>query len=423
MSHIIDPIDPNAAYIVAAVRSPMAKAKNGVSALSALRPDDLLVQVLHAALSQVPTLRLNGLPTDIVIGTAFPEGEQGFNIARKLVVLAGLPITVTGKTLTRWCASGLQAIIDGCDAVESRTNATEVVIAGGVEMMSRIPMGGVAFRPNPRLTATFQDFYLNMGLTAEAVAKRYGISREDQDLLALESHRRAIAARAKHRPHIVPITVEYSRYGEKGPEKVSYVMTEDDGPRADTSLEALARLKPAFLFNGKGTVTAGNSSQIGDGASICIIASGRVVERFGLTPLARLVSSVPVGNEPRYMGVAPIEPFKQVLAKAELSAPDALVGFNEAFASQNHAVIKEVGFNPEKVNPNGGSIALTHPLGNTGCRDVVDTLWEAITRQEEHFLNGMCVGGGQGVAAAFQNVHPSLHLPTPPSTSPSAEDA
>lgn len=419
-------IDPNGAYIVAAVRSPIARAfnKKDPGALASLRPDDLLVQVLNAALRQVPTLRL--AQADIVVGTAFPEAEQGFNIARKLVPLANLPLEVTGQTVNRWCASGLQAIETGFSAVRSPFSTTEVVLAGGVEMMSRIPMGGSAFRPNPRLTGPGQDYYLSMGLTGEAVAKRYGISREEQDRWAVESHRRAIAACSIERPHIVPIAVEFNRYGNNGIERVSYRVTEDNGPRADTSLEALARLKPAFLFDGTGSVTAGNSSQVSDGAAMTIIVSGRIVEEYGLTPLARLVSTAAVGNEPRYMGVAPIKAIPAALEKAGLRKEDlGLVGLNEAFAAQFLAVQRVLGLDPAIINVNGGAIAIGHPLGCTGARDTADQLHEAIRRQVRYFGVGMCVGGGQGMFAIFENVHPSLHLttPAPSSTPPSAEDA
>lgn len=423
MSHI----DPNGAYIVAAVRSPIARAfnKKDPGALASLRPDDLLVQVLTAALGQVPTLQLNA-PTDIIVGTAFPEGEQGFNIARKLVPLANLPLEVTGQTVNRWCASGLQAIVTGFSAVLNPFSTTEVVLAGGVEMMSRIPLGGNAFRPNPRLTGEGQDYYLSMGLTAEAVVQRYAedgtqvdLSRENQDRWAVESHRRAIAARSIERPHIVPITL-----GDPGDgRELAQVLTEDDGPRADTSPEALARLKPAFLFDGTGTVTAGNSSQVSDGAAMTIVVSGRIVEEYGLTPLARLVSSATVGNEPRYMGVAPIKAIPAALEKAGLRKEDlGLIGLNEAFAAQFLAVQQVLELDPAIINVNGGAIAIGHPLGCTGARDTADQLHEAIRRQVRYFGVGMCVGGGQGMFAIFENVHPSLHL-TSPSTPPSAEDA
>lgn len=414
----------NEAFIVAFGRSPIARAgreKDGIfipGALSSVRPDDLAARVLELTLRTVPTLTFEQ-PTDVVWGTAFPEAEQGFNLGRLLVPLAGLPFSVTGHTVNRWCASGLQAIVTGFESVSSPYSAAQIAICGGVESMSRLPMGGFSFAANPRLTQPGGDFYLSMGLTAEAVAKEFGISRADQDQCAFQSHRRAIAARDLERPHIFPMRFEETVVVDGVLQKRSISLTEDDGPRADTSLESLAKLKPAFLFDGTGTVTAGNSSQVSDGAACAIVVSHRVLEECGVKPLARLVSYATAGVEPSLMGIGPIEAFRRALKMAGLSTRDiGLVGLNEAFAAQWLAVGRALDLDPAIVNVNGGAIAIGHPLGATGARDFGDQCWEAIRRGVRYFAVGMCVGGGQGMVAIFENVCPGSILsgeipPTP----------
>lgn len=400
----------NTAYVVAFGRYPIARAGrvkgDGTfvpGTLSSVRPDDLAALMLSRVIADLNPQMFAERPTDVIVGTAFPEGEQGFNLGRLLVPLAGLPVTVTGQTVNRWCASGLLALLTGFDSVASPYSATEVAICGGVESMSRIPMGGATFAPNPRLTQPGYDFYMGMGNTAEAVAKEFSISREDQDAFALESHRRAIAARSKERPHIIPLTFEQTVWEEGQPQKRIITLSEDEGPRADTSLESLAKLKPAF--HRRGTVTAGNSSQVSDGAAFAVIVSQAVLEEYNLKPLARLVGYGNAGVSPQLMGIGPIEAFRRALTVAGLRKDDiGLIGLNEAFAAQCLAVQRELELDPAIVNPNGGAIAIGHPLGATGTRDFCDQLWEAIESGVQYFGTGMCVGGGQGCVAIFENL-------------------
>lgn len=400
----------NTAYVVAFGRSPIARAGrvkgDGTfvpGTFSSVRPDDLAALMLSRVIADLNPQMFAERPTDVIVGTAFPEGEQGFNLGRLLVPLAGLPVTVTGQTVNRWCASGLLALLTGFDSVASPYSATEIAICGGVESMSRIPMGGATFAPNPRLTQPGDNVYLGMGNTAEAVATEFSISREKQDAFALESHRRAIAARSKERPHIIPLTFEQTVWEEGQPQKRIITLSEDEGPRADTSLESLAKLKPAF--HRSGTVTAGNSSQVSDGAAFAVIVSQAVLEEYNLKPLARLVGYGNNGVPPQLMGIGPIEAFRRALTVAGLRKDDiGLIGLNEAFAAQCLAVQRELELDPAIVNPNGGAIAIGHPLGATGTRDFCDQLWEAMVRGVQYFGTGMCVGGGQGSFAIFENL-------------------
>ena len=394
------------ALIVSSVRSPIAKAgtEKRKGTLSLVRPDDLMAQVLLGALAKVPTLPQSVLE-DIIVGTSFPEGEQGFNIGRILSICSGLPRSVTGQTVNRFCASGLQAIVTGSAAVAQGYNAA--VVAGGVESMTRIPMGGSSFLPNPLLTVPGGDTYMDMGMTAENVAKAFGISREDQDAMAYRSHMRAIAAQESGRQagHIIPLTFERTTMVDGTPTAVTISLTQDEGPRKDTSIASLAKLRPAFLFDGTGSVTAGNSSQVSDGGAVTIIVNRDIANQYGLVPLARLVSFATAGNEPGLMGVAPIWAIPKALEKAGLSIADiGLFGLNEAFAAQWLAIQRTLNLNPEIVNVNGGAIAIGHPLGCTGARDTADTLHEAILRGVRYFGVGMCVGGGQGAFAVFENL-------------------
>jgi acetyl-CoA acyltransferase len=389
------------AVIVSAVRT--AVGRSGKGAFSTTRPDDLASAAVQGALERVPALDTAEVD-DVILGCAMPEGEQGWNMARAVVLRTGLPVSIGGVTVNRLCASGLEAVAQANMRVQS--GISTVVVAGGAESMSLIPMGGNKPAPNPWLAEHYPAALLTMGLTAERVAKHYGVSREDQDAFSLASHRKALAAQASGRfSEIVKVNVSYSSATNKPakPNVAEASIMADEGPRADTSLEALAKLKPAF--HALGTVTAGNSSQTSDGAAAVILMSGDRATELGLKPLGRLVAYATVGCLPEEMGAGPIFAIPKVLKQAGLTLDDiGLIELNEAFAAQALAVIRELGLDPEKVNVNGGAIALGHPLGCTGAKLTAQILAEMERRQTRYGLVTMCVGGGMGAAGIFERM-------------------
>ena len=391
----------NEAYVVSSVRIPVGKAKKG--ALKDVRPEVLGATAIRGALDRVPGLSDSQIE-DVIIGCAFPEGPQGMNMARAVSQKAGLPDEVAAVTVNRFCSSGLQTIAQANNAIV--LGQSEVIVAGGVESMSQVPMGGFYFSPDPALVQKDPDFYAAMGITAENVAEEYGISREDQDAFALRSHERALDAiqSGRFKDEIVPVEVEEVVYaGGTDTEAVQFVHDTDEGPRADTSLEALAKLRPAFKQGG--TVTAGNASQMNDGAAAAVLMSERLVKETGAEPLARLVGFAVHGAPPEIMGIGPIEAVRKVLRQTGLSVGDiGVVELNEAFASQALAVIRELGLDEDRVNPNGGAIALGHPLGATGAKLTATLLHELKRRGERYGIVTMCVGGGMGAAGVFENL-------------------
>lgn len=391
------------AYIVAATRSPIGKAPRGM--LRHMRPDDLLVRVLQSALAQVPTLDPAAIE-DAVVGCAFPEAEQGLNLARMAVLLAGLPDTVGGVTINRYCASGLTAIAMAADRI--RCGEADVMIAAGVESMSMVPLMG----HHPSLNmGVFRDEHIGMaygmGLTAEKVAQQWKISRDAQDAFALESHRRAIAAQqsGERVAETTPIEIieKFPDLATGDIRVTSRLVSDDEGARADTSLEALAKLKPVFAT--KGSVTAGNSSQTSDGAGALILVSEKILTRFNLTPLARFVSFAVKGVPPAIMGIGPKEAIPAALRSAGLSLNHLdWIELNEAFAAQALAVQHDLGLDPAKVNPLGGAIALGHPLGATGAIRAATVIHGLHRRQLKYGMVTMCVGAGMGAAGIFERV-------------------
>ncbi len=391
------------AYIVAATRSPIGKAPRGM--LRHMRPDDLLVRVLQSALAQVPTLDPATIE-DAVVGCAFPEAEQGLNLARMAVLLAGLPDTVGGVTINRYCASGLTAIAMAADRI--RCGEADVMIAAGVESMSMVPLMG----HHPSLNmGVFRDEHIGMaygmGLTAEKVAQQWKISRDAQDAFALESHRRAIAAQqsGERVAETTPIEIieKFPDLATGDIRVTSRLVSDDEGARADTSLEALAKLKPVFAA--KGSVTAGNSSQTSDGAGALILVSEKILTRFNLTPLARFVSFAVKGVPPAIMGIGPKEAIPAALRSAGLSLNHLdWIELNEAFAAQALAVQHDLGLDPAKVNPLGGAIALGHPLGATGAIRAATVIHGLHRRQLKYGMVTMCVGTGMGAAGIFERV-------------------
>jgi len=386
------------AVIVTAVRSAVGKAPKG--ALKDARPDELAAQVIRQAVERTPGLDPREVD-DVILGCAMPEGEQGLNVARVAALRAGLPDSVPGVTVNRFCASGLQAIAMAAERILA--GWAEVVVAGGTESMSLIPMTGWKFAPHPDLVEAWPDVYLSMGNTAEVVARRFQVSREDQDRWGLRSHQRAAAAirEGRFREEIVPVRVR--RWEEDGgaPRARELVFEVDEGVRFDTSLEALAKLKPAFAKDG--TVTAGNASQTSDGAAACVVMSSRKAEALGLRPLGVFRSFAVAGVPPEIMGVGPVEAVPKALRLAGIRLQDVdLVELNEAFASQTLAVIRRLELDPERVNPNGGAIALGHPLGCTGAKLTATLLHEMRRRQARYGVVTMCVGGGMGAAGVFE---------------------
>ena len=388
------------AYIVSSVRTAVGKAPRGT--LRQVRPDDLGAAAVRGAIARLPGLVSNQID-DVVMGCAMPEAEQGYNLGRVVALRAGLPDSVAGCTVNRLCSSGLQAIAMASQAIA--VGHAEIVVAGGAESMSLIPMGGHQFLPNAELLAEAPETYITMGLTAEQVAEQFHVSREDQDAFALRSHQKALAAiqSGKFKEEIVPVTVREIRYLNGRPETVEIVFDQDEGPRADTSLDALANLKPAF--HAKGKTTAGNSSQMSDGAAATVVMSGEQVEALGLKPLAKLLGFAVVGVAPEIMGIGPVAAIPKVLKQAGLSLKDiGLIELNEAFASQSLAVIRELGLDEEIINVNGGAIALGHPLGCTGAKLTATLLHEMKRRSVRYGLVTMCVGGGMGAAGVFENL-------------------
>lgn len=390
------------AVIVSAVRTAVGKAPKGK--LRTTRPDDLAANALKGALDRIPQLDVKEID-DVILGCAMPEAEQGMNVARIAALRAGLPIESAAMTVNRFCASGLQSIALAAERI--RGGGAEVVIAGGTESMSMVPMGGHKISINPWLEENHPGSYTSMGLTAERVAKHYGISREEADEFSLASHKRALAAQADHRfdDEIIPVTVSTAIPDEKGkPKRTESSFCTDEGPRRDTSLEALAKLKPAF--HAKGVVTAGNSSQTSDGAAATVLLSEDRAIALGLKPLARFVSFAYSGCLPEEMGVGPVYAIPKALKLAglDLSQID-LIELNEAFAAQSLAVIKLLGLDRDKVNVNGGAIALGHPLGCTGAKLTATLLHEMRRRRARYGMVTMCVGGGMGAAGIFENLN------------------
>ena len=391
----------NEAVIVPGARTAVGKAPKG--ALRTVRPDDLAATVIRAAIERAPGLDAREVE-DVILGCAMPEGEQGLNLARIAAQRAGLPDSVCGVTVNRFCASGLQTI--AMAAQQIMAGQSDVVIAGGAESMSMVPMSGNKFSPNPHLAQHDPAIYLGMGLTAENVARDFRVSREDQDAFALRSHQRALHAQAEgmFEPGIVPVEVELVELGPDGRRKARKLsFTKDEGPRADTSAEALAKLRPAFAVSG--SVTAGNSSQTSDGAAAVVLMSRQKAEALGLKPRARFVSFAVGGVAPEVMGIGPIVAIPKALKQAGLSLSDIdLIELNEAFASQALAVARELGINQEKLNVNGGAIALGHPLGCTGAKLTVQILDELERRGGRYGLVTMCIGGGMGAAGIFERL-------------------
>ena len=390
------------AVLVSAVRTPVGRAPKG--ALSTTRPDDLAALAVCNALERLPGLEKAEVE-DVILGCAQQEGEQGWNMARMTALRAQLPVDVPGMTVNRLCASGLEAIAQA--DMRIRSGVQRVVVAGGAESMSILPMGGIKPRPNPWLAENYPAALLTMGLTAERVAKHYNISREDADAFALSSHQRAIAAQksGKFDEELVPVKVTTATPGAKAGKPVTSesVFSADEGPRADTTLGALAALRPAF--HAQGTVTAGNSSQTSDGAAAAILMEAGRAKELDIVPMARLVAYAVAGCLPEEMGMGPVYAVPKALKKAGLALSDiGLIEFNEAFAAQALAVMRELGFDPEKTNVNGGAIALGHPLGCTGAKLTATLLGEMKRRKVRYGMVTMCVGGGQGAAGIFERL-------------------
>ena len=391
------------AVFVSAVRTPVGRAPKG--ALSTTRPDDLAALAITGALERIPVLDKSEI-NDVILGCAQPEGEQGWNIARMAVLRAGLPVEIPGVSVNRLCASGLEAI--ALADLRIRAGGVKTVIAGGVESMSLIPMGGAKPSPNPWLAEHYPASLLTMGLTAERVARHYRVTREDQDAFALASHRKALAAQAEGRfaQELIPVTVTTAVPGDKAgrPQVTERVLAVDEGPRADTSAEALATLKPVFHANG--TVTAGNASQTSDGAAATVLMEAGRARELGLQPLARLVAYAVVGCLPEEMGMGPVTAVPKALRMAGLTLNDiAVIELNEAFAAQALAVIRELGLDPARVNVNGGAIALGHPLGCTGAKLTTTLLAEMRRREARYGMVTMCVGSGMGAAGIFERLN------------------
>ena len=388
------------AYIVSSVRTAIGKAPRGT--LRNMRPDDMGAVAVKGAIEKVKGLESASID-DVIFGCSFPEAEQGFNLGRAIAQRAGLPNSVAGLTINRFCASGLQAIAMATGAIV--TGQAEAIIAGGAESMSLIPMGGHDLLPNPELLAQKPEAYMTMGITAENVAQQYRIPREEQDAFALRSHQRALDAINKGRfiEEIVPIPIKETLYIDGQPQLIETVFQVDEGPRLDTSLEALAKLSPAFRVGG--TVTAGNSSQMSDGAAATVVMSETMVQELGIQPLGRLLGYAVAGVPPEIMGIGPIEAVPKVLKQVGLTLDDiSLIELNEAFAVQSLAVIRKLGLNEDIINVNGGAIALGHPLGCSGAKLTATLLHEMKRRGIRYGLVTMCVGGGMGAAGVFENM-------------------
>jgi acetyl-CoA acyltransferase len=386
--------------IASSVRTPVGRAYKGT--LRATRPDELAAVAIKGALDRVPQLDPKEIE-DVILGCAMPEAEQGMNVARIASLRAGLPVEVSAVTINRFCSSGLQAIAMAAERIMS--GAAEVMLAGGTESMTMIPMGGNKISPNPWLVDHFPGAYLSMGLTAERVAQRFGITREQCDEFSLRSHQKALAAIAagKFEEETVAVPVSFTTPNGSKPKRQEISFKVDEGPRADTSIEALAALKPAFHV--KGVTTAGNSSQMSDGAAAAVVMSAERAKALGIAPLARYVAFATAGYKPEEMGLGPVFAIPKALKLAGLKLSDIdVIELNEAFAAQSLAVIREAGIDPERVNPNGGAIALGHPLGCTGAKLTASVLRELKRRNGRYGMVTMCVGGGMGAAGIFENL-------------------
>jgi acetyl-CoA acyltransferase len=393
----------NEVVIASAVRTPVGKAPRGT--LRATRPDDLAAIAISGALARLPQLDPAEVE-DVILGCAMPEAEQGMNVAKIAAFRAGLPVTTSGMTINRYCASGLQSISLAADRI--RGGSAECIVAGGVESMSYVPFGGNKISVNPWLVENFPGSYMSMGLTAERVAAHYGITRDAMDAFAYDSHRKALVAQTAGLFKDEIVSVEVTSSGPNPDAKAknrtsitTHMFVADEGPRADTSLEALAKLKP--VFHAKGTVTAGNSSQTSDGAAAAVVMSRIRADALGIQPLARFVAFAYAGCAPEEMGIGPVYAIPKVLKMAGLTLDDiGVIELNEAFAAQSLAVIKVLGIDPAKVNPNGGAIALGHPLGCTGAKLTATILREMKRRGVKYGMVTMCVGGGMGAAGIFE---------------------
>jgi acetyl-CoA acyltransferase len=399
------------AVIVSAIRTPVGRAYKG--SLRATRPDDLAALAIKEALARVPGLDAKEID-DVILGCAMPEGEQGMNVARIAALRAGLPVETSAMTINRFCSSGLQAIALAAERI--RAGSAQVIVAGGTESMSMVPMGGNKISPNPWLVDNYPDAYINMGLGTENIARKFGISREQADQFSINSHKKALAAIAagNFKDETIPVEVKItslpngngaSSKSKPAPKPVTHTMTfsVDEGPRADTSLEALAKLKPAFHV--KGTVTAGNSSQMSDGAAASVIMSDARAKSLGLKPLARFVAYATAGVLPEEFGIGPVQAIPKALKLAGLSLNDmAVIELNEAFAAQSLSVIQQAKLDATRVNPNGGAIALGHPLGCTGAKLTATLIRELQRRNARYGMVTMCIGGGMGAAGIFERL-------------------
>ena len=388
------------AYIVAGFRTAVTKSKKG--GFRFFRPDDLAVEVIKGLVATLPGLDPNEVD-DVIVGNAVPEAEQGLQFGR-IIAARALGEAVAGITINRYCASGLESI--AMATAKIRSGMADCIIAGGTESMSMVPTAGWKTVPSYAIAKDEPDYYLSMGLTAEAVAKEYSINREDQDVFAFQSHQKAMKAiqDGNFKSGIIPITVEEVYVNEKGKKATrSYVVDTDEGVRADTTVEALAKLKPAFATGG--SVTAGNSSQTSDGAAFAVVMSERMVNRLGLKPIGRLVNCASAGVPPRIMGIGPIAAIPKVLKQAGMTmAQIDLLELNEAFAAQALAVIRKLELNPEIININGGAIALGHPLGCTGCKLTIQLLQDMKRLHKKYGMVSACVGGGQGIAGIIEYI-------------------
>src|SRR5256885_9388522 len=386
--------------IASAVRTPVGRAYKG--GLRATRPDELAAVVIKGAVERVPQVDVKEIE-DVILGCAMPEAEQGMNVARIASLRAGLPVECSAMTINRFCSSGLQSIAMAAERIMS--GGADVILAGGVESMTMIPMGGNKVSANPWLIEHYPDVYLSMGLTAERLAQRFGITREQADEFSLHSHQKALAAIAagKFNDELVPVSVSFTTPNGSKPKRIEVEFKIDDGPRADTSIDALAALKPAF--HAKGTVTAGNSPQMSDGAAAAVVMSAERAQSLGVKPLARYIAFATAGYKPEEMGLGPVYAIPKALKIAGLSLDHVdVIELNEAFAAQSLSVIKAGELNPAKVNPNGGAIALGHPLGCTGAKLTASVIRELKRRNGKYGLVTMCVGGGMGAAGIFENL-------------------
>jgi acetyl-CoA acyltransferase len=386
--------------IVSSVRT--AVGKSGKGSLRVTRPDDLAATAIKGALERVPQIDPKEIE-DVIIGCATPEAEQGMNVARIASLRAGLPVEVSAMTINRFCSSGLQAISLAADSIMA--GRAEIAIGGGVESMSMIPMGGHKVSANPWLVGNYPDAYLSMGLTAERLARRFGITREQADEFSLNSHKKALAAiqAGRFEDEIVPVPVSFTTPNGSKPKRIDITFKVDEGPRADTTMEALSALRPAF--HAKGTVTAGNSSQTSDGAAASVLMSDDKAKQLGIKPLARFVAFATAGYKPEEMGLGPVYAIPKVLKMAGLKLEDISVfELNEAFAAQALSVIKEAGLDISKINPNGGAVALGHPLGCTGAKLTATIIRELKRTNGKYGIVTMCIGGGMGAAGIIENV-------------------